>query len=138
MKKQSLLMNLLLILVTSMFFISCSKESLEENIEVPKTFSLSGKNYGAFAYTSKLFGVQYDVYWVYRFISETEFERTSRENNLKGSLIGEPEYGTYKLYTNGDKAIKVVLKEKGSTESKTGTFVTNESFRIGSSEYYAF
>lgn len=134
MKKQSLLMNLLLILVTSMFFISCSKE----NIEVPKTFSLSGKNYGAFGYSYKLFGVQYDVYWVYRFISETEFEITSRENNLRGSLIGEPKYGTYKLYTNGDKAIKVVLKEKGSTESKTGTFVTNESFRIGSSEYYAF
>lgn len=81
-----------LALTLPLIFISCSKEDDEPS------FSLKGKTYAAFYYSAyDIFGEQYNVYKVWRFISDTEVEQSSRENSPTGGFIGDVEKGIYTL-----------------------------------------
>ena len=89
MKKIILLIS---ISIVSLFvFTGCSKEKEE--------FSLVGTTWAAYHYHYN--GIppfdSYDVYRVWRFISDTEIEETSRTNGPTGGLIGKPVVGTYLL-----------------------------------------
>lgn len=77
---------ILLISLVFMFFTGCKKEQEE--------FSLVGKTYAAFFIAD----TDGDWYKVWRFISDTEIEEVTKENDpVSGGIIGEPEPGTYNL-----------------------------------------
>ncbi|MCM1502292.1 MAG: hypothetical protein NC115_06450 [Bacteroidales bacterium] len=83
--------TLTLIAVATLLLAGCKKEK--------KEFSLVGKTFAAYGgrSTSFLGGVPYDTYEVWRFISDTEIETSTKKNSPQGSLIGDPVMGTYVL-----------------------------------------
>jgi hypothetical protein len=105
---------------------SCTKS--DDSVD---TISLAGKSYAAYAYQGGGFFIgnmyidSYDVYWVYRFVSDTEVEYSSREKSPSGKMIGEPEKCTYQLdYPN--------LTIYDGTSTVKATFVNEDAFRTGS------
>ena len=83
---------LFLLAILPMFiFISCSSDD-------DKSFSLTGKTYATLDHTTHdIFGEPYTVYKVWRFVSDTEVEQSSRKNSPTGKFIGDVEKGTYTL-----------------------------------------
>ncbi|MCM1176703.1 MAG: hypothetical protein NC308_02945 [Clostridium sp.] len=81
--------TLTLIAVATLLLAGCNKEK--------KEFSLVGKTFASFDYSLTIFGEKSDVYIVWRFVSETEVEESSRENSPQGAIIGKLDYGTYTL-----------------------------------------
>lgn len=87
MKKLLFLLAITLPLVLT----SCSKDDDE-------SFSLKGKTYATLDYSAyDIFGEPYTVYKVWRFISDTEVEQSSRENSPTGKFIGDVTKGKYTL-----------------------------------------
>lgn len=81
----------LLAIALPLVLTSCSKDDDE-------SFSLKGKTYATLNYSAHdIFGEPYTVYKVWRFISDTEVEQSSRENSPTGKFIGDVEKGTYTL-----------------------------------------
>ena len=119
-----------MVAMLSVVFTSCGSDD-EEN----DTISLVGKTFSAYAYKGggyTFMGVyisEYDVYWVYRFTTSSTVERTAREKESTGKIIGDIENYTYVLEY---PTIKITDKE-GHTS--TGTFVDTNTFRIGKLEY---
>lgn len=111
---------LLPLLVALFVFSGCSKDDEPE-------FSLVGKTYAAFSYSAyDIFGEKYDVYKVWRFISDTEVEQSSRENSPTGDFIGDIVTGTYTLnYPN----LKVQILEGVSNNSYECEFINENTFR---------
>ena len=88
----------------------CKKENK------PEEFTLIGKTFAAFNYHF----LDEDVYTVWRFVSETEVERTSRRNSPQGGLIGNIYYGTYILdYPNLNVSIPQLAEYKCEFISET-------------------
>ncbi len=108
-------------------FSSCSKED-----DLKK--SLAGEYYSGYAYSgnSSIFGNSsgdYDAYWSYRFIDDSNAERTANKNSEYGSIIGDPEIYTYTYnYPN-------ISFEKPDGTILTGTFQSEDLFRIGDINY---
>ena len=113
----------LLFTVVSLMFAGCSKSD-----DIIDEFSLSGKTYAAYAYQGGgFFGSDnYDVYWVYKFISENKVESTSRQVSPKGGIIGEIDIYTYSLNYPTLK----IYREDGTIT--TATFIDENTFRTGS------
>lgn len=128
MNKRSLtfLMAIMIATLLSIGFASCSSDDDEDS------FSVKGSTYAAYAYRGGgMFDSDYyDVYWVYKFTSDTQYEKTTRQSSISGGIIGDIETGTYVLnYPNITiKAETGILK--GSVTS--GTFVDKNTFRVGS------
>lgn len=120
-------------IIVSLMLSSCSKDDDDNGDE---GFSLKGKMYAAVAYHSNayyfgnIYNAPYDAYWVFRFTSETEFERTARKNTPTGEIIGDIETGTYTLsYPN----MTLTFKDKTTGASVIeATFVSESAFRTGS------
>jgi hypothetical protein len=117
---------LIVLAVLPLLFAGCSKD------DEPDAFSLNGKVYAAYAYQGggyTILGVYfppYDVYWVFRFTSDNEVERTARKQNPQGEIIGELDKGTYVLsYPN------LVIDIEGYAKSYECTFVDENTFRTG-------
>lgn len=108
------------ILTVVFTFCGCSDDGEQD-------FSLVGETYAAFDYSSyDIFGDRYDVYKVWRFISETEVEETSRENSPIGDIIGDVEKGTYLVdYPN----MKVRILDGVSNNSYECEFIDENTFR---------
>ena len=117
MKKVLFLLPLLTVLLV---FSGCSDDGEPE-------FSLVGKTYAAFNYSAyDLFGEKYDVYKVWRFISDTEVEQSARENSPTGDFIGDIETGTYILdYPN----LEVKILDGISNNSYECEFIDENTFR---------
>jgi hypothetical protein len=119
--------------IVSLMLSSCKKDDGDDQDDV---FSPKGKVYAAFAYHSNayyfgnIYNAPYDAYWVFRFTSETEFERTARKNTPTGEIIGDIETGTYTLsYPN----MTLTFKDKTTGASVIeATFVSESAFRTGS------
>lgn len=103
-------------------FTSCSKDEKDE-------FSLVGKTYAAFSYHSNAYkgtylqSDGYDVYKVYRFISDKEVESSSRKNSPTGGIIGDIDKYPYTL---NYPTIKIEL----GTFTAEGTFLDENTFRV--------
>lgn len=117
---------LLSVVILTSLLSSCSKDDNNED-----SISLVGKSYAAYAYHDGGFylgGVYidpYDVYWVYRFVSDTEVEYSSRENSPNGKIIGTLKTCTYNLnYPD------MTIYEDG--HSTNATFINENTFRTGS------
>ena len=119
-------MAIMIATLLSIGFASCSSDDDEDS------FSVKGSTYAAYAYRGGgMFDSDYyDVYWVYKFTSDTQYEKTTRQSSISGGIIGDIETGTYVLnYPNITiKAETGILK--GSVTS--GTFVDKNTFRVGS------
>ena len=99
-------------------FSGCNKEN-----EEPEKFTLVGKTYAAQAYRSVVSGDW--VYWVYRFTSSNSTERTARESNPQGSMIGTPEIYTYELdYPN------LTIWNANGTQLLPFTFIDENTIRF--------
>ncbi len=101
--------------------VSCKKEEEKE-----KPFSLVGKSYSAYAYRGGGFfnDDYYDVYRVYRFVSETEVEKTARKSNPKGGIIGDIDNYTYTL----DYPTITIKYDNGV--KREGKFIDKKNFRF--------
>ena len=117
----------------SLMLTSCGKDDDDDT----PAFSLKGKVYAAYGYHSNgyyfgnIYNEPYDAYWVIRFTSDTEFERTARKDNPQGEIIGDIETGTYTLnYPD----IKFSFKDRASylDDTMEATFVSESTFRSGS------
>ena len=126
--KKILLLGVVLAMILG--FGGCDKN---EKGDEPEIFQLEGKTYAAYAYQGGgydfmgIYVPAYDVYWVYRFTSTTEIERTARKNDYQGGIIGEIDYYTYIL----DYPSITIYEENGDTY-QTGTFINKNVFRTGS------
>lgn len=120
---------LLLLFVFPFIFGSCSSDDDDNN----NSFNLEGKTYAAYAYDAggiNIGGIYiqpYKVYWVYRFLPDNKVERTARNNEVNGKIIGEIDNGTYILdYPN----MKIKLDDSDNyTEC---VFINENAFRTGS------
>lgn len=90
--------------------------------------SLAGKTYAAYAYKSDVDGS--DVYWVFKFTSDKEFEFTTRYGNSKGKIIST-ETGTYTLNYPTLTCITEVGIIVG--QKRVFSFVDANTFRYGNS-----
>ena len=127
MKKQ--LKNFMLItlmMILSAGFTSCGDDEDE--------FSLVGKTYAACVthidsgYFGGFYYDGYDMYWVYKFTSETQCELSTREDSPTGGIIGNIEKGTYTLdYPT------ITISIEGYNVMK-GTFVDNKTIRYETKE----
>lgn len=108
-----------LVLVASVLLVSCEKEKDKEEEE---KFSLSGKTYAAYGYKS--YTSDDDVYWVMRFTSDTQVERTARKVSPTGGIIGDAESWTYAL-----SYPSVVFYDEDGEKYNTGTFVDENTYR---------
>lgn len=122
---------LLLLLVLPFIFGSCSSDSDEDN-----SFNLEGKTYAAYAYDAggvNIGGIYiqpYKVYWVYRFLPDNKIERTARNNEVNGKIIGDIENGTYTLdYPN------MKIKLDNNSNYTECVFINENTFRTGSGSY---
>lgn len=129
MKRLVNLFAVVLIAVLSLGFVSCSSDNEES------TPTLKGSTFVAYAYRGGGFlgeNDYYDVYWVIKFVSDTEYEKTSRQATPTGRIIAI-ETGTY-----------VFNYPKVTLTSKTGlipdnvvtyNFVDSNTFRFDDVEY---
>jgi hypothetical protein len=115
--------TILFFAIISFLFTGCSKDEDDE------VFSVVGKTYAAYAYLGGggSAGAFYDVYWVYKFISDNEVERTERKVSPTGE-IRTIENCTYVL-NYPDLTIT-----RGSSIN-TATFVDQNTFRIETGLY---
>lgn len=120
--KNLIRLGMIAAVLATFIFTSCSKDEEE--------FSLVGKTYAAFSYHSNAYNgtiIQtdgYDAYDVYRFISDTECEVSTRKNSPTGGIIGDIDIDTYTL---DYPTIKIKCNEEYTA---TGTFINQETFRI--------
>ena len=108
---------LLFALITTTLISSCSKDDDKE-----PEFSLLGKIYAAHAYTSSV--SENEVYWVMRFTSNTALERTAREVNPTGGIIGDIENWTYTL-----SYPTLIIYDEDGEEYNNATFIDENTFR---------
>jgi len=128
MKRLVNLFAVVLIAVLSLGFVSCSSDSEES------TPTLKGSTFVAYAYRGGGFfdNDYYDVYWVIKFVSDTEYEQTTRQASPTGRIIAT-ETGTYVF-----NYPKVTLTSKtGSIPNYVVTydFVDSNTLRFGNVEY---
>lgn len=125
MKRVLSLISLVSLLMIS--FSSCKKED---------SFSVSGKTFTAFGYHADSFtyGIihydGYDAYYVLRFISETTAERSTREGNASGRIIGDME--DCKVTINYP-LITISYMSRGTQYTESGAFLDKTKFRLTSS-----
>lgn len=117
----------LVALLSFTVFLSCAKET---------PFTVSGKTYAAFGYHADSFtyGIfhwdGYDAYYVLRFTSEKSAEKSTREANPQGRIIGDLEDCSV---TINYPSIIVSYTENGRLYTEKGTFITQSIFRLTSS-----
>lgn len=118
----------LVIAITSMLIVGCSKEDSVK--------SLKGKYYSGFSHTTTERTYQgvviipsYDVYRSLIFVDEASVEITSNENNPKGKIIGEIEVAKYVL----DYPNLKIQKKDGAILS--GHFISDDTFRMEGMNY---
>ena len=107
----------LFVIVALLFFSRCSNDD-----KIEPSFSLIGKTYAAEAYED-LFDDGYD-YWVYRFLNETEVERTTRKLSPTGGIIGNAEITTYTLNYPA-----LIIKSTMSESYISCEFINEKTFR---------
>lgn len=126
-KNLLLLTTVMMAAMLSFGFVSCSSDSDDGS-----TFTVKGKTYAAYAYRGggMFDNDYYDVYWVYKFTSDTQYEKTTRQSSATGGIIGEIETGTYVL----NYPTITISAEAGLLEGSVikGTFIDNSTFRVGS------
>jgi hypothetical protein len=115
----------LLAIALPLVFTSCSKDDDE-------SFSLKGKTYATANYSATIFGETYTAYKVWRFISDTEVEQSTRKNSPTGTFIGDVEKGTYTL--NYPK-LNVQILDGVSNNKYECDFLDENTFR---SYWYSF
>lgn len=113
--------RIVLSFIGALLILSCSEN------DAPKPFALEGKTYAAVAYRGGgwLDEDYYDVYWVYKFISETEVERTARRVVPTGGIIGDIDTFKYEL-NYPDLIIKLEYNDL------VAKFIDQKTFRTGS------
>ncbi len=78
-------------LILSLVLVSCSEDD-------NRLYTLKGKTFAAFYYIGTgAGGIHYNVYNVWKFISDSEVEWTTRGGSPTGDLEGVPSMGTYTL-----------------------------------------
>lgn len=121
--------KIVLCIIAAVLFMGCEKQD-----------SLSGTVFAGFAYhanSTTIAGIQidgYDAYYVYRFIDETNLERTTRTGGAYGKIIGEAEKGTYS-YNHPNIEITYTDQYSERVVTLRGEFLDSKTFRIDDTDY---
>lgn len=123
----------LFLFVVLLFFLfsSCSQ------VEPEKPFTVSGKTFAAFGYHADSFTYGmihydgYDAYYVLRFTSEATAEKSTREANPNGRIIGDIE--DCKVTISYPSITVSYVKKNGEQHIESGTFLDETKFRLTTS-----